>query len=55
MKAINKYKDHPNIIAINQNFNNCNSFSFTKVTTEMIGKEIVKLDSTKAKQEAKMA
>ena len=52
MKAINKYKDHPSIIAINQNFNNCNSFSFNKVTTEIIGKEISKLDSTKATQDS---
>ena len=47
MKAINKYKYHPSIIAINQNFNNCNSYSFNKVTTEIIGKEISKLNTTK--------
>ena len=48
VKVIYKYKDHPNILAIQSNCKKSNRFS--ELNTEDMKKDILKLDKNKASQ-----
>ena len=50
MRAIVKYRAHPSIIAIKENFNSSTSFNFLFVDKEDILKEIKNLKTNKATQ-----
>ena len=50
LKAIVKYKNHPNILTIQAKDKGKNKFSFTKVNTKDIEKEIFDLETRKASQ-----
>ena len=47
-RAIQKYKNHPNIQIIKETFDNNKTFSFDLVSSDSIFKEIVLLDNKKA-------
>ena len=50
MRAIVKYRVHPNIIAIKENCNSSTPFNFSFVNKEAILKEIKNLKANKATQ-----
>ena len=52
IQMIDKYKDHPSIVAIRNKFKGELSFSFKTIEREELYKEILNLDTTKACQEA---
>ena len=45
---INKYKNHPSIIKINENVSEGNNFTFKDITPQVFEREILKLDPKKA-------
>ena len=50
MKAILKYRNHPNIIAIQNKCKDKGNFNFIEVDQKQVEKEILKLDVNKASQ-----
>ena len=51
LKAIFKYQNHPSIIKIKQNILQTKTFSFQKIRKEEIEKQILSLDTSKARQQ----